>query len=424
MKSSVKLNISFSEYLPLFFLLCFSGNPIFASESYSKPLLVIYTLLFSIYTLNIIAWKLQKDVVRFLIGIVFFISVIVIAQYFILGFVSYPGVFAIILKIFLGLMTLIYYQNKKIDLLIVYIKILTFLAIISIPFFILNQFGFYGILTIETRGFPLKSFLIFTSTLYNPGYDFTYGITRNSGMFWEPGAFAGYLLIALIFIVLKNKKFEIGKYRKESFWIFIGIITTMSTTGIVILSIIILSYALQNYKWGKIVIAPSFFLIIYLSYTNLSFLQNKITGQALEAIDLQSGDFSNSRFGSLIIDSEYIKAQPIFGNGLTARTRYRFNSIVVDTNVGNGNGMSNFMAEWGIPLFIYWLYCVFRFARNTTKSKIISLTVVFMILLIMQGEDFLNFPMFLMFFILSKFYNENFISNYRSVVYRQTNGKI
>ncbi len=82
-------------------------------------------------------------------------------------------------------------------------------------------------------------------------------------MFWEPGAFAGYLLIALIFIILKNKKFEIGKYRKESFWIFIGIITTMSTTGIVILSIIILCYALQNYKWGKIVIAPSFFLIIY-----------------------------------------------------------------------------------------------------------------------------------------------------------------
>ncbi len=149
MKSSVKLNISFREYLPLFFLLCFSGNPIITSESYSKPLLVIYTFLFSIYTLNLIAWKLQKDFIRFLIGIVFFIAVIVIAQNFILGFVSYPGVFAIILKIFLGLMTLIYYQHKRIDLLIVYIKILTFLVIISIPFFILNQFGFYGIVTIR-----------------------------------------------------------------------------------------------------------------------------------------------------------------------------------------------------------------------------------------------------------------------------------
>ncbi len=402
--------------MPLFFLLCFSGNPIFASESYSKPLLVIYTLLFSIYTLNLIAWKLQKDVVRFLIGIVFFIAVIVIAQNFILGFVSYPGVFAIILKIFLGLMTLIYYQYKKIDLLIVYIKILTVLVIISIPFFIINQFGFYGIVTIETQGLPLKSFLIFTSTLYNPGYDFTSGIIRNAGMFWEPGAFAGYLLIALIFIILKNKKFEIGKYRKESLWIFIGIITTMSTTGIVILSIIILSYALQNYKWGKIVIAPSFFLIIYLSFTNLSFLQNKISDQAYEAIDLQSGEFSNSRFGSLIIDSQYIKAQPIFGNGLNIRTRYRFNPNVVDNDVGNGNGMSDFMVQWGIPFFIYWMYCVFRFARNITKSKIISITVLFLFILIMQGEAFLNYPMFLMFFVLSKFYNGTIISNYRSVV--------
>lgn len=413
MNKVIKPNISISEYLPLFFLLCFSGNPIVTSESYSKTLLVVYTLIFSIYALNLISWKLQKDMICFLISILSLISVIVIAQNFILGFVSYPGVLAIILKILLGLVTLIYYQHRRIDILITYIKILTFLAIISIPFFIINQFGFYGI---STNNDILKSFLLFTSTAYLPSYDYTYKIIRNAGMFWEAGAFAGYLLVALIFIILKNKKFKIGKYHKESFWIFIAIVTTMSTAGFIILSIIILFYALQNYKWGKIVIAPAFILIIFLSYSNLSFMQKKIDSQIDEAIQMQSDEFSNSRFGSLIMDSWYIKSQPIFGNGLNIRTRYRFNLNIMNNDVGNGNGMSNFIVEWGIPFFIYWLYSVFRFMRKITNSISLSFTVLFLFILILQGEAFLNFPMFLMFFGISKYYNENIISNNKSAI--------
>lgn len=413
MNKVVKPNISISEYLPLFFLLCFSGNPIVTSESYSKTLLVVYTLIFSIYALNLISWKLQKDMICFLISILSFISVIVIAQNFILGFVSYPGVLAIILKILLGLVTLIYYQHRRIDILITYIKILTFLAIISIPFFIINQFGFYGI---STNNDILKSFLLFTSTAYLPSYDYTYKIIRNAGMFWEAGAFAGYLLVALIFIILKNKKFKIGKYHKESFWIFIAIVTTMSTAGFIILSIIILFYALQNYKWGKIVIAPAFILIIFLSYSNLSFMQKKIDSQIDEAIQMQSDEFSNSRFGSLIMDSWYIKSQPIFGNGLNIKTRYRFNLNIMNNDVGNGNGMSNFIVEWGIPFFIYWLYSVFRFIRKITNSISLSFTVLFLFILILQGEAFLNFPMFLMFFGISKYYHENIISNNKSAI--------
>jgi hypothetical protein len=87
---------------------------------------------------------------------------------------------------------------------------MVFIGLISLPFWVVNQIGFYGL---ETESISRKSLLFYTSFRLIPGRL----IVRNSGMFWEPGAFAGYLILALVFIALKNRKFEIGPYKKEVF---------------------------------------------------------------------------------------------------------------------------------------------------------------------------------------------------------------
>ncbi len=394
MSDYCKPHRSIIHYFPLFFLLCLSGNPIFSSESYSKTLLVVYSLLFILYTLRLIGWRIKKRTLQHLIGIVAFIFTLVFFQRITLGFVSYPGVFALILKILLGLFTLLYYQYKRIDFLNTYIIIMAFLAVVSLPFFILNQFRFYGIAIGNSH---VKSLLLYTTYLQPGAF---YSVVRNSGMFWEPGAFSGYLNLALIFIALRNGKFKIGNYRKEVIWICIGIITSMSTAGYVVLSFILILYVLQNYRWGKIIILPVVGLILFMTFSKFGFLQKKLTDQFINATELSQGEVSNTRFGSLIMDWQYIKARPIIGNGLSAKTRYRFNPTVVAKKgkIGNGNGMSNFIAYWGIPFFLFWLFSVYKFSYKVSYSPKTSLIVVLIIILILQGEQFLNFPLFLIFF--------------------------
>lgn len=392
-------DIEVANYLPLFLLLCFSGNPIITEMGYSKILLVIYTLVcifyvFSFINYNYIKIKLQQSLI---VGL--FIAILIIYQEFLLGFVSFPGVFAMILKILLGLFTLIFYRVKRIGFIDSYIKIMAFLAMISLPFFILNQFGQWGI-QLENESY--KSFLFYTSypkEIYTVSF-----LIRNPGMFWEPGAYAGYLLLGLLFIVLKNRSFTIGQYNKEVMWIILGIITSQSTTGYFLLALITLLFTWNKYSWIRIIVIPLSVLIIYWVSVNIAFMGNKIEDQYAEATTMGKNDISNSRFGSFNMDMQYIMSQPFTGNGLDFSTRYRFHPGVTE-DIGNGNGMSNFVASWGIPFFLFWLYCVYRVVYIITQKNSITFFFLIMLLLMLQGEQFLNYPMFLIFFSMPGFYN-------------------
>jgi flagellar biosynthesis protein FliQ len=396
LKKIIKSKITIRDYLPLFFLLCLSGNPLFTQQDFSKHILVIYFLTFGFYILLSKSLQLDKRARVYLFGLILSILVISFAQDMKLGFVSYPSVIAIIIKILLALLTILYYKNKKIDLLDIYVKLLAWLVILSLPFFLISQYREFGLLT---NNINIKSIGIYTFISYDPNYDFTYGIIRNPGMFWEAGAFAGYLLLALVFVAIQNKKFTIVNYKKEVFWIILGVITTMSTTGFLVLSVIIIFFAMEHFNKGKLLFIPASIITVIFIYSNFTFMQNKIEAQYEQALNLRLGDLSNSRFGSLIMDAYYIKEEPIIGNGTYIDTRFRFNPEVTGS-IGNGNGMSNFMACWGIPLFMYWLVCVFYFSIKATRNKHLSFIIPLIILLILQGEQFLDYPIFLMFFTL------------------------
>jgi hypothetical protein len=395
-----KKNIRFQEYLPLFLLLCFSGNPLFTSEDYSKTILVIYTLGFVAYMHFVLGIKVPERISLIFFVIVVSIIIIVIFQHILLGSVSYPGVMALILKILLGVYTLLYYMDKKIDFITVYIKIMALLVIASLPFWLINHFGWYGV---DLNFNHLKTFFFYTSFQGLEGYM----SVRNSGMFWEPGALSGYLNLALIFVALKNGRFQIGDFKMEILWITIGILSSMSTTGFLVFLVILNIYIFQNYGIAKIIVIPITVLVIYFSYSSLDFLQKKIELQYQESQEMTKGDMSNTRFGSWKMDMQYIQSQPFTGNGLDIKTRYRFHPWI-KTDIGNGNGMSNFIVCWGIPFFLFWLFCVYKSAKTITQSTFIAWLVVILLSLLLQGEQFLDYPMFLMFFIIPFIYKINY----------------
>jgi len=233
---------------------------------------------------------------------------------------------------------------------------------------------------------------------------------RNSGMFWEPGAFGGYLIVALLFIAVENGKFQIGNYLKEVFWIILGIFSTMSTTSFVALAVIINIYIIQNHGIINLVIMPIIILIVYVAYVKLDFMQKKINDQFLQSREMGKSDISNTRFGALAMDLQYIQSQPLVGNGLDVKTRFRFHPWVKE-DIGHGNGMSNFLAYWGIPFFLFWLYRVYRFSKNLSQSSAVAWSMLIIIILILQGEQYLNYPIFLLFFVYPYNIQRNAVTN-------------
>jgi len=59
-----------------------------------------------------------------------------------------------------------------------------------------------------------------------------YGVDRNTGIFWEPGIFSSFLILALVFVILdspvKRKRFSVAI---DVILFAIGIVTTNSTAG-------------------------------------------------------------------------------------------------------------------------------------------------------------------------------------------------
>lgn len=386
--SSAPVKYPLVDYIPLFLLVCLSGNPLFTTGKFQKPFLMLFAAGFIVYSLYYITAKALNKGVRLLLITILFIVLLSTFQLYTLGYVSYPGVFALVLKVIMGLFFLVYYQSIGINPYLMYVNLFSFLAKASLPLFALNFFTFSGL--------PLdvpytKSLLLYTS------FDLPKDMLRNSGMFWEPGAFAGYLVLALLFIILQNRGFTLGAYKKQAIWIVLGLLTTLSTTGFLVLALILLIYIVQNYKFGKFILIPVIAVGGYFAYNNLEILGEKLEDQYNEAAEMDKSDVSNTRFGALNMDLQYIEDKPFTGNGLDKRTRYRFHPWV-DDGIGHGNGMSNFIVYWGIPFFLFWLICVFRFAYISTASVSTAVWFTVIMILILQGEQFLNYPLFLLFF--------------------------
>ena len=212
----VKIIFSFFVTIPL------TTDPFFTSFFYPKSSLVIYTIFFSIYVF-LKSKGIKKSFFLKLIQIISIIFGIVFFQYLIFNQISIPGILRFNCQLILGFFTLIYYLDKEINILEVYIKLFSFFVLFSIPFFILNQFSFFGI---DINHLYSKSLILYTMRDSEPLF---YDFIRNSGMFWEPGAFAGYLILGIIFIVIQNRGFTFKNYKTNYRIIFFGIITTLST---------------------------------------------------------------------------------------------------------------------------------------------------------------------------------------------------
>jgi len=197
---------------------------------------------------------------------------------------------------------------------------------------------------------------------------------RNSGIMWEPGGFATTIALALYFEMLSN-----GFKFTRRIWIYIaGVITSFSTTGIIVTTILLLYILFQKASSARSrYLKPVLYFMVTLFTTGtvLAFFQSPILFQKIsEEIEVQQyiienmdsfdeGVQSLGRFGSLEVDLRSIQDKPIFGRGYTDenfREEYE--------NFNFTNGLSTFIGRMGLVGLIWLIISLHRSGNAITLA--------------------------------------------------------
>jgi hypothetical protein len=189
-------------------------------------------------------------------------------------------------------------------------------------------------------------------------------LVRNSGFMWEPGAFAAFLVLAILFAFVGS-----GFKANRKIWIMIvALITTLSTMGYLVSVLVILFYILNSKSRKLFPIYLLFFLAAFF-YVVLTqdFLAAKILLEYENSEEVIFNAYNNSdydflslgRIGSLKMDLQDLSRYPLFGNG--GNIEQLSNPGTRFQKVNRTNGLSGYLVTFGIIGFLYLI-------RNLWKS--------------------------------------------------------
>jgi hypothetical protein len=217
---------------------------------------------------------------------------------------------------------------------------------------------------------------------------------RNPGMFHEPGAFAVFLVLALVInIFIENKPFTI-----KNLILIIALITTFSTAGYLSAIIVFLLYYIIIK--GKKVFVLFISLVILIPGTlyifRLPFMSEKIKLELQDQSNKNLNEETSGRiFGArkaIIVLTRY----PFFGRGLTKPSR----ETDLSSDEAAGYGFMNFFSQIGIIASIFYL---FYFVKGLKRINLnLSSKPTFLILLLSSlminlfSQHFISTPFFTM----------------------------
>lgn len=383
-----------SDYLLIIILLLFSGDPV--TRYLGKYAMPVLTLVIFVVMYN----KYKKDFYARASGTVVALLLLFISQYFVLGFVSWPASLNYINTFLFGGLIVYVLGDKLPHKLFI---VIYYVSLISVFLFV-----FINLLNIHPPGIEWKPKRI-TYIVYSFVEEHRY---RNSGPFWEPGAFGGILSLCMA-LNAKDLPLLWKEHKTKLIVIIIALMTTQSTTAYIVF-FLIGSYVLLFFVKDKtiaFILLPLLLVVGAVVYSNAAFLQDKVESQSQSSLVLYQGEFSNTRFGSFIFDFHYIQKHPIIGNGFNEITRYADNPeliqlIQMGRDPANGNGLSNYAACLGIP-FIFF-YIVLSFNAISTIDRKVGFLVILTILLSLISEQWLTYPIYtgMIFFRNKKNLNE------------------
>lgn len=385
------------EYLAVTLLVCISGNYIFTLNGHPRKVLLIVASLLGILLL---AYRTS-----FISSRLFFISIsfasILIIQSIIFSFFPTITIAGFFIRIFIGYA--VFHLVR--DFPRIYVNVLCCIVVISLFFYVPEQICRAFGVDFQSFFHLMKSSPEASHGLHLGIHNFHYDSVpyRNASFFWEPGAFAGYLLLGLVFLGLAGEQFKARSYWARMSVLFVGVLTTFSTTGYIILPFVLLLHFRSDGRTKAVAIRC--FVLFYLSALSIEYVtcmavvgigavREKIETQYTDAFYNDGGRYPN-RFNNLAADLEYIKRRPILGWGLNRKTRYMLHPGK-EYGSGHGEGLTDFVVKFGLTGLGIFTLCVWTgFMQVSGRNVLMSSLATSLILLMLNGECFLNFPLFL-----------------------------
>lgn len=368
-------NLSIMEGFLVFWLICISGNPFFGE--YGGKYIYAATVL-GVFVVSIYYGKMLYNtrLVFWLLGsiVLFMLQATVLSEVSILANVNFVA------RLYLGFLItmLLGYKFRY-----AYMKVMFFVSVVSLVLWVVNTF-------VELPGIVANRHLSLVIFNYIPRSELYWIFRRNCGMFWEPGAFQGFIMLVPLMYIGQIREF-LRQYRKESIVLFLVLLSTMSTTGYVVFAVLSMLIILKDIRnvFLKFFVAFSTVAVFMWAYNTFDFLGEKIENEYESAVEQESGKASWSRMGALRIDMESIKKHPILGNGFSMREKY---GQLGDKMGGAGNGFSGVLNMLGIPFIFFFFLQLYKNAPATSRYEKMLFPIV--IVLLLNGEYFMNFPLF------------------------------
>jgi hypothetical protein len=369
--------IGFIDYLYVLMLMLYASraNKFFESPVITEnPIGVMIPVIFS--AIMAFRWKLFFTV-RFYMLLFFF------AIYFLAVSIKYYTIQPTFLLTYYLLFFITYtaVRTLKFNLFLIYEYLLFTFAVISLFFWsiqialggdtLYNIFGRSSFLQdvsfVSGEG---VSILIYSIQTLETNLINNFSIARNAGYAWEPGSYGVYLSIG-IFINLFMVKNDPAK-KKRLYVLILALLTTLSTTGYALLSLILVFYFI-NKEFRRIFLLLPVLAAGFIFLFSLPFMKDKIVDLVNETrtynyIIEDSYHRENSttpqRFTSLIITLIDFKNNPVLGIAAHSEAQWTHK---IGSRISPISGIGNLLAQFGLAGFLFFVIALakssFLFAR-------------------------------------------------------------
>lgn len=380
------IKVSFREYVLMFYFLSLCGN-VFVGTFLPSFIYVITAIVFVLLYMSntIIKRRINGYAKDNIVVMVATFILLFLSQYIVFGWNTVPGIINHISKFIIGAGYIAYKGNR---FRLLFFRTMYLICLIVLPLWFLQQI---------VGGMPGYSWALGKTIwiyCYREGED----IVRNCGFFWEPGAMGGY--IALLFLLFFNDLAELYRANKfKCLIIFATLLSTQSTGAYMSFGVIMIAYlAVSMRSRWKYVLLPLCVWGALAAYNKMEFLSDKVESQNEDAAELSWGEYSSTRMGTLMFDLYYVVKHPLIGNGLHERTRLADHpqlAIMLKNGdeQGAGNGFSDTIAKWGIIFCFVYGWVFFRSNKELDAKR--KMCFLLLICVILQGEGFMNYPLFL-----------------------------